>query len=285
MSRYRGYVFTWFIHNNSLQELLHPEWDEDSMTYLLYQLEVAPTTRLLHWQGYVEFKHPQSIDGAKKKLNVSDMHLEPRRGTEEQAAAYSLKDETRYPGEIAGPYELGTRPPGQGKRTDIDDAVEMIKERKSFKEVATEHSSTYVRYHKGLHALNFVINSVRRDFKTHVSWYWGASGVGKTRRIYEELGSEPFYVKDPDNKWWDGYDNEPNIVIDDFKGFASGFSLSFMLRLLDRYPLTGEAKGSTVSLAPHKIFVSSLRHPGDYLPMGEDPTQLLRRIENLVNIV
>jgi len=82
-------------------------------------------------------------------------------------------------------------------------------------------------------------------------------------------------------KWFDGYDGQPVTIIDDFR--SKGVRFSFVLRLLDRYPLSVEFKGGFVNWAPRYIFITT---PNDvagtfaarkeHLP--EDIAQLERRI-------
>ena len=51
---------------------------------------------------------------------------------------------------------------------------------------------------------------VKRNWKTEVKWYYGATGTGKTKMAYEEMVEE---AQDEDNiyfsmdtgKWWEGY--------------------------------------------------------------------------------
>ena len=94
-----------------------PTWNAERMRYLVYQLERAPTTGILHYQGYVEFKRSTKMGGVKKALGSDTVHLEPRQGTRDQARGYCMKEESR----IDGPYEFGQYVESeQGKRSDLD---------------------------------------------------------------------------------------------------------------------------------------------------------------------
>ena len=50
-----------------------------------------------------------------------------------------------------------------------------------------------------------------------VEVFWGATGTGKSRRAWEEAGEEA-YCKDPRSKFWDGYQSQNHVVIDEFRG-------------------------------------------------------------------
>lgn len=43
-------------------------------------------------------------------------------------------------------------------------------------------------------------------------WHWGASGTGKSRGVRERYPGA--FIKSND-KWWDGYDNEDVVIIEE----------------------------------------------------------------------
>ena len=55
--------------------------------------------------------------------------------------------------------------------------------------------------------------------------------------------------KDPRTKFWDGYRNQENVVIDEFRG---AIDIAHILRWFDRYPVIVEVKGSSVVLSAKK---------------------------------
>lgn len=82
-------------------------------------------------------------------------------------------------------------------------------------------------------------------------WFWGAPGTGKSytaRRIGEDYGG--YFVK-PQSKWFDGYQGEPVIILDDLDIAALGHLLKIWG---DRYAFTGETKGGTIPV-PCKLFI------------------------------
>lgn len=120
---------------------LPPTWsppDElpSGVRLLVYQEEIAPATNrrhfqvcirdyhnsarsLMHVQMYIAMTTPMKPTGLMKilkmdpKLHRNAWHVEARYGTEEQAIAYCVKDDTRAPGAV--PVQLGT-PTEQGRR-------------------------------------------------------------------------------------------------------------------------------------------------------------------------
>jgi hypothetical protein len=107
--------------------------------------------------------------------------------------------------------------------------------------------------------------------------YWGATGVGKSRRAWEEAGLEA-YPKDPNSKFWCGYQGHKHVVIDEFRG---SISISHMLRWLDRYPTIVEIKGSSTVLLAQKLWITSNVPPRQWYPDADEETvnALLRRLE------
>jgi len=74
------------------------------------------------------------------------------------------------------------------------------------------------------------------------------------------------YIFSPDSNpsgvgWWDGYGGQRDVIIDDFYG---GLRFSFMLQLLDRYPLRLQTKGGSVVLLATRFVITSNKHPSDW---------------------
>jgi len=106
--------------------------------------------------------------------------------------------------------------------------------------------------------------------------YWGTTGMGKSRRAWEEAGLNA-YPKDPRSKFWDGYRGQEHVVFDEFRG---GIDISHVLRWFDRYPVIVEVKGSSTVLKAKKIWITSNLHPNDWYPELDQETKsaLIRRL-------
>lgn len=58
---------------------------------------MAPSSKKLHWQGYVVMKNPCRFQGVRKALGLPDTtHMEIARGSDEENRAYCTKEETRW---------------------------------------------------------------------------------------------------------------------------------------------------------------------------------------------
>lgn len=259
-----NYLFT--INNPTDND--NPEkWE---YKYLIYQIEKGEN-ETTHYQGYIIFKKKMSIAGL-KKIN-SRAHWELRKGTHEQAVAYCSKKETR----IDGPFIFGTGPT-PGKRNDLLALKESLDKKASMKEIAQEHFVPFLKYHKGIAVYRNLITEPRR-FKTEVTVLWGITGVGKSRICAETFPNAYWVFPQQVGKWWDGYEGEEVVIIDDFYGW---FQHNYMLRLLDRYPMKVESKGGVLEFIPKKIFITSNKPPEEWYPrMEAQLPQLLRRIDNI----
>lgn len=141
----------------------------------------------VHYQGYVELDKPIKLGGIKKwGGDWARAHLEPRKGTREQAREYTRKEESR----IDGPWEHGTwSEKAQGKRCDLEDIKERLWEGATVDEVAEEYPGSYIRYSNGIAKLAEVaqrrkrarIEAELREWQSDLIKY--IEGEPDTRRI------------------------------------------------------------------------------------------------------
>ena len=120
-SRAKAWCFTW---NNPTHRNLFPDGLPDPVQYLVYQVERgAEGTE--HLQGYIYFKESIRFNALKAMefktydrasvFPFRSAHLEVAKGKPEHNKAYCTKIESR----VAGPWELGRLPAGQGDRQDL----------------------------------------------------------------------------------------------------------------------------------------------------------------------
>jgi len=296
-TRAREWVFTLNNYNDDDRGHLGLQW-QTYCNFLCYQPEIAPTTNTKHLQGYFCLLTPRTLRGIKQSLfggtpGCRGVHLEIARGTKDECRTYCSKDESRDPEAGFGYLEFGTFADvpdrrGQGARNDIAAAVSVISSGGDLADVARDHPEAFVKYHRGFSALQSTLHAKPRVrveggvFRTpRVLWYHGSTGSGKTHAVFEEIGDQSFYMKPPGNAWWDGYKGEEIVILDDFRG--NWFPFAYLLRLLDKYPMQVEVKGSYVHFAATCIYITCPRNPSDLYATLEDKAegsvaQLTRRI-------
>ena len=112
----------------------------DYVRYAVWQKEKVSTE---HIQGYLEFTKPVKFGGIKKWLPTA--HLEPRKGTRDQARDYCMKEDSR----IAGPWEYGSwSAGGSGARTDIAIARDLILDGADKRKVLEDMPEILAKYPK-----------------------------------------------------------------------------------------------------------------------------------------
>jgi hypothetical protein len=280
-SQHRHWCFT--LNNYTIGELdglrtLVSDGNGNGVVYLCFQPEVG-ANGTQHLQGFISFKNARRLGGVKRLIS-SRCHLEPMRGTAQQAREYCRKADTFDPAPGFAFAEWGTFPGGAGHpgaRTDLSDVVSLVKEGKRARDIFESHGEQFVRYYKGIERCIALLEPVRA-WKTEVFWYYGPTGTGKSRAVLEEAPDA--YWKDSASQWWDGYEGHEDVVIDDYRTNFCQFN--FLLRLLDRYPMTIQIKGGTRNFLGRRVFITTPHCVEDTWSTRteEQLGQLLRRVEH-----
>jgi len=218
----------------------------------------------LHWQIVVAFK--RSVRPATVVRTFGEVHSEPTKS--ERANEYVWKEETAIPGTR---FELGTKPICLNSKPDW----EQIWSSAQSGDILAIPASIRIRCYSSLQRIASDFGSPL-SMERIVKVYWGPTGTGKSRTAWDEAGMDA-YPKDPRSKFWCGYLNQCNVVLDEFRG---GIDISHMLRWLDRYPICVEVKGGSRPLKAQKIWITSNIHPRDWYPELDTATveALLRRL-------
>lgn len=221
--------------------------------------------RYLHWQVLVIFKKKIRLAGVKRVFG-DYAHCEPSRSA--AADEYVWKDDTSVEGTR---FELGSKPTQRGSSVDWD-AIRASAKRSALDEIPGD---VYVRYYGNLKRIatdNMEPVAQQRTVRV----YWGPTGTGKSRRAWDEAGTDA-YPKDPRTKFWDGYRGHTRVVIDEFRG---DIDIAHLLRWFDRYPVIVEVKGSSVVLRAEEIWITSNLEPDRWYPGLDAETRaaLMRRL-------
>lgn len=266
---YRRWCFTWHADEND-------EWPEDrdqqlieNTKFVCFQEERGAEDGKLHLQGYAEFDRKMRLTALKKAM-CTRISWRSCKGTQEQNIAYCTKEDTR----VNGPWEFGERA-RPGTRTDIAALKNVLDEGGSIRDVAEQDFEAFLKYHKGLDRYKREITP-RRNWEMEVLVYWGAPGTGKTRKAFED--NPDAYFK-PTGDWWDGYEGQECVIIDDFYG---NMPWTFLLQLLDRYPLLVPYKGGFHQFTSKRIIFTSNVDVSEWYDFAMKPKMkldaLLRRI-------
>jgi len=263
MEKFRRFCFT---INNFNEEDVQNIINLPS-SYTIYGLETGENGTP-HIQGYSELKQQTRFNTLKKLLPRA--HIEKCKGTAEQNIAY-CKKENKF-------IELGEKKK-QGERVDLEmikkECLEIGMKTLLEKRTLTLHqirtAETYLKYLEK-----------PRNWKPFVTWIFGPSGSGKSK-MARELTTNA-YTKNEGSKWWEGYDMHKCVIIDDFRD--SWWSITEMLRLLDRYECKIECKNGSRQFVPEVIIITSIVPPQEhYQNAANEPIkQLMRRVDKIIEL-
>ena len=240
MARARAWCFT--LNNFSDEEY-------DSIhgcvsTYIVVGKEVGETGTP-HLQGYVYFEHKKSLSQV-KKLSPR-CHWEIAKGDSDANFEYCSKE---------GNYVVhGVKPVSQKRKGEMEvDRYDTAWKNAKLGNLDLIPSDIMVRYYR-------TIKEIKKDYMQREPdsdrltglWICGLAGCGKSRRARDEYPDA--YLK-MCNKWWDGYQGEENVIIDDFgrEHKVLGHHLKIWS---DRYAFLAETKGGAIQIRPKNIVVTS----------------------------
>jgi len=292
----RNYCFTYWKQEIVTQPRILVAHFETLLTaglikYAIFQQEISPTTKQLHLQGYLELTDSLRIAGVKTKIFNSDpsVHLEKRFGSRQQAIDYCRKKDSH----VDGPWEVGCANITQGTRTDLHDVAFSIQKGSKLADIVQQYPVEFIKFNRGIEKLIMLTPSSEKTTTRDVvvDYYYGTTGSGKTHAaMYSnskdgDLSSvyKLDLVTNGGNIWFDGYSGQETIVIDEF---YSNLSLSFLLKILDKWPLPVQTKGGTIYANWKRVCICSGYSPWDMyknLP-PEVRAMWLRRITHLYQV-
>lgn len=218
-----------------------------------------------HIQGAIVFRNPRSLKAVCRDLG-GRAWLEVMRGTWGDQK-YCLKDSN-----VLRDDDYST----QGQRNDLVEFRESIKRGADDIELLEDHLREVAKYPRliGFARLAYDRRDTRPFRKLDVTVRWGDAGVGKTRFPYDEGA---YVFDDYEDGWWDGYEGEDVILIDEFYG---GIKYSKLLKLLDGYQHRLKVKYGFVYAKWTKVYITSNTHPKYWYSQGMTPA-LKRRINKI----
>ena len=232
-----------------------------------------------HWQIYVYYENPKKFLTVKNRFKPAQPHIEAAKTTK-QAATYCKKD---------GKFVEVGEVPKQGERSDIAEAVAAVMEGANRKRLAEEFPVQVVKYNRGLDVLR-QWRSEAWQGEREVIWVWGPSGAGKStwarKWLREGRDEDDVYEKMDTSKWWDGYEGQEAVLMDEFRyGEKKDGMIGFadLLNLLGKGKHRVEFKGGSWPWKAKKIVVTSILSPEMmYQNFRESLVQLTRRINRII---
>lgn len=210
--------------------------------YAKGQKEIGANTNYEHWQVLAIFKRGVRLAAVKRAFGQR-CHAEPSRSV--AAETYVWKQDTRVEGTQ---FELGQTPFKRNSKTDWDAAKSLAKAGR----IDDVPADVFIKYYNTL-------KTIARDYMGEVAdlgstagiWIHGPPGVGKSHFAREQY---PGAFLKPQNKWWDGYQGEKNVILDDFDCKQLGHLLKIWA---DKYSFIAESKGHSMKIRPANFIITS----------------------------
>lgn len=278
-----NFIFTYNNYTAQGEEELKG-WLALHAKYAVYGHEIAPSTGTPHLQGYISLRKKMrmtTLQGKMREINVN-LSLQVAKASANENRVYCTKaDKDNF-------FECGDINHCSSVRSDLREVTEQIAAGKRLYEIYESNRTCFIQYHSGIKSAvaleeKILCPKVRNDLT--VSVFYGEAGTGKSHRAVEICNAgklDYFFCNSPQGGvvWWDGYDREPAVIIDDFKGWIKPHDL---WRILDKWELRLPTKGSIRYAFYTHVFITSNYPPLSWYSdeVVFDRQALLRRLHNI----
>lgn len=276
----RCWMFT--VNNYTAEEELFLR-EQLECRYVKFGKETAPTTGTPHLQGFVVFENPKTRGGVLAasgtlrsdpgvKPPVYQMSCKPMYSNAAACIEYCGKD-----GEV---FERGDPPVdqksnGMSSQERIKDIIRLAKAG-LFAELEETYPDVWFYQQRQIMTQRYraIARTESLDGVLDNVWIFGPPRIGKSDLARQMAPGA--YVKPADSKWWDHYDGEDNVILDDL---TRGFYANTFKTWTDRHAFIGEVKCGTLQLRPKRIVVTSNKKPSYYFPKDEDMDAIYGRFQ------
>ena len=202
------------------------------------------------------------------------------------ASVYCMKDDSR----LEGPWEFGSKP----LRQNVAVECKMARSQKNMRILTTDlgslvrdgdidiHSVPVLKRAKDIIAVEEAMRNVvslSGDLHSKNVWLWGPAGIGKTGWFVDYFTSNGGYYNKEKNKYWNCYNNEDNVMINDIE-LNESHQLGNLKRWAEHTPFLAEDKyGGFTKIRPQHICVTSNYHPQEIWTDHKELAPILRRFK------
>lgn len=250
----RGKRWTFTLNNYTEGQIgMIKQLMDTILGFLIIGKELAPSTGTPHLQGYLETKK-RMTGRALKKLMPDSTVLISANGSADQNISYCMKD--------GNTISFG-KAMTQGKRTDLESMREMIVSGATEIDLAEANFTNWCRYNRSFERYRHMISETKRDWFPEIYVLWGGTGLGKTKKVYEDNDHNDIWTWNGNHQFYQGYNMQSVCLFDDFYG---DINLGYMLKLCDRYPMIVNIKNGQCNWQPKKIYFTSNEDPRGWWP-------------------
>lgn len=200
-----------------------------------------------HFHLFLHFKNQVKDDSLHSVFKRDSWHSDKCRGTTQDNRDYILKQgkyaeseksKTSIDGSFREVGEFVEERKGQGKRTDLLDIMDMVRDGCSNEDIEDSYPTQYFSMRSAINAyrsevLEREFLNKRRD-NLKVVFVYGTTAVGKSSMVFDLFGFEDVYIcYDYYKGAFDKYIAQPVMLFDEYNG---EFPLTAFNRYLDVYP-------------------------------------------------
>lgn len=286
----------WFGTHNSAEYLDTDELTEvctNNMAFIEYFVlfeEEAPTTGHKHYHSILVLR--------KQMLAHIAIEIDPcarwekMNGTLRQAYKYAAKENKKYfewgimPNTIVSMLESEEKKSRKRSApTKTEELWKQMVQRAKAGDLSVRDEQIYARYRMyfdDILAASHQDKVYNGDLKFKNLWIFGPPGTGKSRMVWEYArdNNMSIYVKNQ-NKWWDGYNGQDIVLIDD-AGETMKLLSSHVKNWGDRYPFSAEVKGGSRRInSADFFFIVTSNYSIEEIFNATDSEAILRRFDVL----
>lgn len=267
---------TWDFTDHSMSDPTEIYYKyKDIIRYMAWGHEHGKKTGKEHFQGCIQFINKKTKGGVlriMKQIN-KDISIRPLIAEEIHLENY-IKKECLL-------KEFG-KLMYQGHRTDLENIKKLLDNGSTMKNIADDYFQTWCNNHNAFQKYKeMVAKEKTKEFRhVEVIVLEGETGTGKTRKAMEEA---TFKIEGDGLPWWDGYEGEKCILLDEY---SNQLSITKLLNVLDGYQLRLPIKGGHTYANWNKVYITTNNCWDDWHPNAKPlhRNALLRRISKWIKI-
>lgn len=250
----RARAFHISINNPTEETMRYVQRTVDQCIYARVGYEVGKNQGTPHLQGVLYFENPRvnhqvfSMIGGVGYCKVCYSSISKN-------VKYIAKDECTM-------FAIGAHPPSQGKRSDLSDIYDKLREGWTQREIMDLDPNPQQIYvmEKWLK-----INEKGKSWKPEVRWYYGESGCGKSVAARKWLDGdrwERLRDKGGSQGWIDRYDRHADVLLDELR--PDTYDPQQLLGMIGDGECCMPTKGSFRQFVPRRIAITTIYTPEQF---------------------
>lgn len=291
--RARGFFVTWNNPTMCCKDFASL-WEKKGFIWGVCELEHATPTDIAagltpHIQGSFWSEKERRFNTLATMVKGTRFHIQRCKGSPTQNRAYCSKEHSIDP--TVDFWEFGVMPkdiaPLKGRTGAMKRAIDVIDKGGRLRDcdptAVIMFGNGLTRYMSLKKLKPADVNSFEQ--RVTVEFWHGLAATHKTTTCHLENDWDDTYFLPKGGTYWDGYDGQRTIVIDDFHGRGSRMDLDWLLTICDQWPFWTNIKHGGAWVQAKKVILISNTKPNswyDYRGREETYNALVSRFGSRV---